>query len=243
MNARLAQLARNLRRRNSPAAATPPPSDAKISAAPVGDQPSGSSERQVSAPIEVVSGEARRSRLLTLLVSQVNLRSVSERVSTAVKARAKDPTNPVNARAGDLNTKHLKDLVAWWKQAHEELKTPSSKTAHTRVEEHLAHVLMQSLDQAQAKKKEALETKAEADARVAELEGQVADLEARLTSAIEGNKKVVVDAVEHGRAEGFSAGFIEGFDQAQLDSSLDATLQPYTEETIVKVAGDDESKL
>ncbi|KAK4421591.1 hypothetical protein Salat_2109700 [Sesamum alatum] len=53
------QLARNLRRRNPLAPATPSPSDAEDSITPVGDQPTGFSERQVSAAIEVARGNAR----------------------------------------------------------------------------------------------------------------------------------------------------------------------------------------
>ncbi|KAK4428990.1 hypothetical protein Salat_1199000 [Sesamum alatum] len=51
MHARVAELARALRRRNSPAAAVPP-TNAEIVAAPVADHPSESSGHQ-SLPIEV----------------------------------------------------------------------------------------------------------------------------------------------------------------------------------------------
>ncbi|KAK4429816.1 hypothetical protein Salat_1282300 [Sesamum alatum] len=57
MNARVAELARHLRRRNSPAAAPLPP-NVEVAALPAGDQPSGSSELPTSAPIEVVPGDA-----------------------------------------------------------------------------------------------------------------------------------------------------------------------------------------
>ncbi|KAK4438656.1 hypothetical protein Salat_0200100 [Sesamum alatum] len=59
MNAHIVQLAGNLRRRNSLAVVTPLPSNAKLSTAPIGDQPSRSSENQMSAPIEVASDDAR----------------------------------------------------------------------------------------------------------------------------------------------------------------------------------------
>ncbi|KAK4430971.1 hypothetical protein Salat_0859100 [Sesamum alatum] len=183
----------------------------------------------------------------------------------------------------------MKDLVAWWKQAREELKTSSSKVAemegeklnpnwaittrssvlrthvgqdffelykaccldrdqvllaqtpHARVEEHLAHVLMQAstfvhnlslkclmfrydkavaeqkirelqegFDHAQAKEREALESKVATDAQVADLESKVAALEAQLSATFLENKKKVAEALESGRTEGFSADLLAG---------------------------------
>ncbi|KAK4421683.1 hypothetical protein Salat_2118900 [Sesamum alatum] len=189
-----------------------------------------------------------------------------------------------------------------------------AQTAHTRVEEHLAHVLMQvtfitfsyvplcfswiflllehlqasafghnlalkcsmfrndkvdaekkicelkqSLESAKAAEVAALEAKAAADAQVAALGSQ-------LSATIEEGKQQVPAALEQGRTDGFSAGrpvgrtegvievdvqsaqflndgfdkclaqvmhlqgFVEGFDQSRLDSSLDGQLQPYPPE-------------
>ncbi|KAK4420016.1 hypothetical protein Salat_2414500 [Sesamum alatum] len=262
MNARIAQIARNLRRKYSPAVATPPPSDAEISAAPVGDAHTASHQlwsfplvlpQPLRSPPLVQRVRVERSRSFMLLVNkQVQEMQAKERIVAKAKVlaslaniRASDQSavQPKDAAEDEENTKHLKDLVAWWKQAREELKTPSNKvaemegdklnpdwaisarssmlrthvgqdsfklykacclerdqvllaqTANTRVEEHLAHVLMQastfghnlslkclmfrydkagaeqkirdlqqSLDQAQAKEKDALEAKAKADA-------------------------------------------------------------------------------
>ncbi|KAK4428271.1 hypothetical protein Salat_1126700 [Sesamum alatum] len=52
MNARVAEIARNLQRQNSPAAAPPPPT-AEVAAISAADQPGGSSELQASVPVEV----------------------------------------------------------------------------------------------------------------------------------------------------------------------------------------------
>ncbi|KAK4428991.1 hypothetical protein Salat_1199100 [Sesamum alatum] len=90
-----------------------------------------------------------------------------------------------------------------------------AQTAHTRVEEHLAHVLMQadaekkiheleqSLENARVAEKKALDDKVAADV-------QVSDLEARLSASIKGSKKQVADALEQGRADGFSASLLAG---------------------------------
>ncbi|KAK4433286.1 hypothetical protein Salat_1090900 [Sesamum alatum] len=311
MNARIAEIARNLRR-------SPPISDAEISAAHVGDQPSGSSERQTLALVEpsrlrpvAPMVQAAKSRSLVLLVNRANQRN----------------SNGRDATEEEENTKHLKDLVAWWKQAREDLKTPSSKvaemegeklnpdraisarssvlrthvgqnsfelykacclecdqvllaqTAHTRVEEHLAH----GLDLAQAKEKEALEATATTDARIIALEAQLAAMVEESKKKTEGitegrdaflqsdeYRKSLSDARLQGARDFLKApafkiavdlqsarflnngfdkcisqvrhlqGFVKGFDQGRLDSSLDATLQPYPDEPILEVAGDDE---
>ncbi|KAK4421590.1 hypothetical protein Salat_2109600 [Sesamum alatum] len=84
--------------------------------------------------------------------------------------------------------------------------------------------LQKSVDHVQAKEKDALEIKAAADARVAELEGRVADLETRLTSTIEENKKVLVDALECGCADGFLAGRLVGKTEG-LNEGCQAYLQ------------------
>ncbi|KAK4434817.1 hypothetical protein Salat_0644600 [Sesamum alatum] len=60
MSACVAELARALRRRNSPAAAaTPRPSNAEVSANHLGDQHSESSEPQAPTLIEVTGGDAQ----------------------------------------------------------------------------------------------------------------------------------------------------------------------------------------
>ncbi|KAK4419179.1 hypothetical protein Salat_2330700 [Sesamum alatum] len=99
------------------------------------------------------------------------------------------------------NTKHLKEMVVWWKQARKELKAPSSRTAemeseklipnwaisarssvlrsltaHTRVEEHIAHVLTQ----------------------------------AQLYHAKEAAQEAIANAFQHGRNDGEVAGRARG---------------------------------
>ncbi|KAK4415589.1 hypothetical protein Salat_2666300 [Sesamum alatum] len=147
MNARISGIARNLQRRNSLAAATSPPSNAEISAAPVGDQPRGSSEHQVLAPVEVASGDAHTTlgdthtsslavvippgALVAIEIASSGSKVVGGEVEVArvVEGRATK-----DAAEEEENTKHLKDLVAWWKQAREDLKTPSSKVAEMEGE-------------------------------------------------------------------------------------------------------------
>ncbi|KAK4415091.1 hypothetical protein Salat_2616300 [Sesamum alatum] len=179
-----------------------------------------------------------------------------------------------------------------------------AQTAHTRVEEHLAHVLMQasafgynlalkcsmfrndkadaekkireleqSLESAKAAEKEALEAKAAADT-------QVAALGSKLSATIEEGKQQVAAALEQGRTDGFSTGclagktegviegretflqsddykqslanarlqaqvvylqgFVKGFYQSRLDSSLDGQLRPYPPEAAADPSGEDE---
>ncbi|KAK4417158.1 hypothetical protein Salat_2541400 [Sesamum alatum] len=232
------------------------------------------------------------------------------------------------------NTKHLKEMVVWWKQAREELKAPSSRTAemeceklipdwaisarssvlrslvgqdswelykacllerdqvlldqtaHTRVEEHIAHVLTQKLTR-----------RTETCLMLRLLEAENANLKAQLHHAKEAVEEATTSAFEHGRIDGEVAGcarevaegrevfiysdeykkmiathrlagvrdflktptfklvvdiqsarflnegfdkcvsqvdhlkgFVDGFDRARLNPSLDATLQPYPEE-------------
>ncbi|KAK4428778.1 hypothetical protein Salat_1177700 [Sesamum alatum] len=391
--ARVAELARVLRRRNSPAAAaTPPPSDTEVSPNPVGDQPSESSEPQAPTSIEVAGGNAQvttdpaeivpGSPVVEVGASTPAVGTVVEVASDAgepskFKKRKRKSTHRNKSKSKsssksskrsskiskcrvakeaaeeEENTRHFKDLVAWWKDSREALKTSSSKvaklnpewaifarssvlrthvgqdsfelykaccldrdqvllaqTTHTRVEEHLAHVLMQAstfgynlalkclmflndkamaeqkinelqegLDRAQAAEKEALEAKAVADVKVAALEAQ-------LLTTQEENKKKVADALEYGRTDGFSAGliakktegardflkapafkiavdlqsahylndgfdkciaqiqhlhgFVAGFDQNRLDSSLDGQLQPYPLDDVPNTNGEDE---
>ncbi|KAK4412920.1 hypothetical protein Salat_2939200 [Sesamum alatum] len=219
MNARLAEIARNLRRRNSQVAAIPPPANAEVIVAPVADQPSESSERQ-PAPIEIASETHTEP---SAVVPQAPLpplrlhlavqrgwvtksscsghRRIEQSKETKDKSSSKSSKRSSkraerraakDAAEEEENTKHFKDLVTWWKQAREDLKTPSSRvakmegeklspdwaifahssmlrtlvgqdsfelyktccldrdqvllaqTAHTWVEEHLAHVLMQA---------------------------------------------------------------------------------------------------
>ncbi|KAK4423642.1 hypothetical protein Salat_1947100 [Sesamum alatum] len=184
-------------------------------------------------------------------------KSSSKSSKRAERRAAKD------AAEEEENTRQFKDQVTWWKQAREDLKTPSSRvaemegeklnsdwaissrssvlrtlvgqdsfklyktccldrdqvllaqTAHTRVEEHLAHVLMQadaekkiheleqSLKNARVTEKKALDDKVAADA-------QISDLDTRLSATMEESKKQVADALEQGRSEGFSAGRLAG---------------------------------
>ncbi|KAK4438610.1 hypothetical protein Salat_0195500 [Sesamum alatum] len=162
----------NLRRRNSPAVATPPPSDVEVFAAPIGDQPSGSFERQVLAPIEVASVMLARPRILlrsspwfhschrgippgskdasaeleVALAAGEPSKSKKHKWKTSTgKSKSSSKSNKRSSKQSERhvakeaaeeeeNTKHLKELVAWWKQACEELKTPSSKVAEMEGE-------------------------------------------------------------------------------------------------------------
>ncbi|KAK4426993.1 hypothetical protein Salat_1468100 [Sesamum alatum] len=201
-SARLAELARALRRRNSlAAAATPPPSD-KVSANPVSDQPSESFEPQAPTPIEFAGGDAQATTDPTEIVpdlpvvgvgaNTLAVGTVVEVASDADEPNKSKKRKPKEAAEEEENNKHFKDLVACWKDSCEALKTSSNKvaemegekldpkwaisacssvlrthvdqdsfelykaccldrdqvllaqTAHTWVEEHLAHVLMQA---------------------------------------------------------------------------------------------------
>ncbi|KAK4425068.1 hypothetical protein Salat_1700400 [Sesamum alatum] len=176
-----------------------------------------------------------------------------------------------------------------------------AQTAHTQVEEHLAHVLMQAssfghnlalkcsmfqndkadaekrirklehgLESAKAAEKEALEAKTTADAPVAALGTQLsATIEeskkqldeykqslasARLQGARDFLKSPVFKTVVDVQSaqflnDGFDKciaqvvhlqGFVEGFDQSRLDSSLDGQLQPYPPEVASEPSGEDE---
>ncbi|KAK4426918.1 hypothetical protein Salat_1460600 [Sesamum alatum] len=328
MHARVAELARALRRRNSPAP-VPPPANTENIVASIADQPSESSGHQ-SPPVEV-AGEAFPSDVWvgpSVILSPGAIAAIeiassgskdasgdAEGAPTAGpskskkrKHKSKRPSKgksssksskrsskraerraAKDAAEEEENTRQFKDQVTWWKQAREDLKTPSSRvaemegeklnpdwaissrssvlrtlvghysfelyktccldrdqvllaqTAHTRVEEHLAHVLIQasafghnlalkcsmfrnnkadaekriheleqSLENAKAAEKKALDDKVAADA-------QVADLEARLSATLEGNKKHVADALEQGRSDGFSAGRLAGKTEGMIE--------------------------
>ncbi|KAK4417002.1 hypothetical protein Salat_2525700 [Sesamum alatum] len=185
-----------------------------------------------------------------------------------------------------------------------------AQTAHTRVEEHLAHVLMQasafshnlalkcsmsrndkadaekkirkleqSLESAKAAEKEALEAKIAADAQGRTDGFSAGRLAGKTEGVIEGRETflqsdeykqslatvrpqgardflkspVFKTAVDVQSAQflndGFDKciaqvvhlhGFVEGFDQSRLDSSLDGQLQPYPPEAVSDLSGDDE---
>ncbi|KAK4423217.1 hypothetical protein Salat_1904500 [Sesamum alatum] len=148
----------------------PPASDAHVSAAPAGDLPSGSSERQVSTAVEVASGytnvvanptddaplesdpavetfpsgskdmggevavtvakpskskkRKQKHKHHSKRSSKLNKQSSKYSECRAVKEATKE----------EDNTKHLKELVVWWKRAREDLKTPSSKVAEMEGE-------------------------------------------------------------------------------------------------------------
>ncbi|KAK4417043.1 hypothetical protein Salat_2529800 [Sesamum alatum] len=186
-----------------------------------------------------------RLRSLLLLANRASLKSGSGSTSTAAKSKAQASPSCIRASVArselhaakeaaeeEENTKHLKELVAWWKQAREELKTPSSKVAKMEgemldpnwaisarssvLQTHIRE-LQQNYTHAQAKEMEALEAKIALDARVAVLEAQLA-------STIEENKKIVVDALERDRADGFSTGHLAGKTEG-LNEGCEAYLQ------------------
>ncbi|KAK4429370.1 hypothetical protein Salat_1237400 [Sesamum alatum] len=276
----------------------PPPPNVEIVAIPAGDQPSGSSELQVSAPVGVaprdvhitpsdthttgpiaivppgaraaieitssglkstggeveatrVAGESSKEKKCKRKGKRPSKRKSSSKSSKRSSKRA-ERCAAKDAAEEEKSTKHFKDLVTWWKQAREDLKTPSSRiaemegenlspdwvllsqTAHTRVEKHLAYVLMQASafghnlalkcsmfqnDKADAEKKihelqQSLEraraTEKKALEAKATADARVAALEARLSATLEENKKQVVDALEQGRTDGFSTGLLAG---------------------------------
>ncbi|KAK4437309.1 hypothetical protein Salat_0064800 [Sesamum alatum] len=252
-------------------------------------------EHQVSAPIEVVSGNTN-----TVANPIEDTPLSSDPDVEVVPASSKDTSGEIASVTGEpskskksANESTKIAVKARASQYREDLKTPSSKVAKiggmllgarpsfTGLDcphpgrEHLAHVLIQ----------EALEAKVALDAQIAELEAKVADLKAQLATIVEENKKVLVDALERGRTDGFSAGhvakpkeardflkapafkmavdiqsthflnegfdkcisqvrhlhgFLDGFDQSQLDPPLDAMLQLYPKENVVEVAEHDE---
>ncbi|KAK4421715.1 hypothetical protein Salat_2122100 [Sesamum alatum] len=279
MHARVAELARASRRRNSPAA-VPPPTNTEIVVAGTADQPSESSGHQ-STPIEVAGDGAPSDvrvepsvilspgAIVAIEIASSGSKDSSGDVEGAPaagpskskkrKRKSKRPSKgksssksskrsskraerraAKDAAEEEENTRQFKDQVTWWKQAREDLKTPSSRvaemegeklnpdwaissrssvlrtlvgqdsfelyktccldrdqvllaqTAHTRVEEHLAHVLMQSLESAKASEKKALDAKVAADAQVA-------------------------DALEQGRSDGFSAGRLAGKTEGMIE--------------------------
>ncbi|KAK4424982.1 hypothetical protein Salat_1691800 [Sesamum alatum] len=109
-----------------------------------------------------------------------------------------------------------------------------AQTAHTRVEEHLAHVLMQASafghnlalkcsmfrnDKADAEKKireleQSLESAKAAEKEALEAKAiadtQVAALRSQISTTIEEGKQQAAAALEHGRTDGFSAGRLAG---------------------------------
>ncbi|KAK4438838.1 hypothetical protein Salat_0218400 [Sesamum alatum] len=309
MNARIAEIARNLGRRNSPAAATTPLSNVEISDAHVGDQPSGSFERQALAPVEVASGDAHITpgdthtsnpstvipigALVAIEIASVAPRAREDlktpiRKVAEMKGEKLNPDWAISARSSVLRTHVGQDSFELYKACClERDQVLLAQTAYTR-----------------AKEKEALKAKATTDARIAALEAQLA-------ATVEESKKKVAAALDSGRSEGFSAGllagktegitegheaflqsdeyhkslsdarlqgardflkapafkmavdlqfarflndgfdkcisqvrhlqgFVKGFDEGRLDSTLDATRQPYPDEPISEVAGEDE---
>ncbi|KAK4435261.1 hypothetical protein Salat_0689400 [Sesamum alatum] len=173
MHARVAELARALRRRNSPAP-VPPPANTEIIVASVADQPSESSGHQ-SPPVEV-AGEAVPSDVRlgpSVILSPGAIAAIeiassgskdasgdAEGAPTAgpskSKKRKRKSKRPSKGKSSsksskrsskraerraakdaaeeEENTRQFKDQVAWWKQAREDLKTPSSRVAEMEGE-------------------------------------------------------------------------------------------------------------
>ncbi|KAK4415242.1 hypothetical protein Salat_2631500 [Sesamum alatum] len=137
MNARVAEIARNLQRRNSPAAVIRL-RNAEVVAAPAVDQPSEFFECQVSAPTEVAgsafpgdtltgpSAIITPSALAAIEIATSGSKGTSSEIegAPAIERRAAK-----DAAKEEENTKHFKDLVTWWKQAREDFKTPSRRVA------------------------------------------------------------------------------------------------------------------
>ncbi|KAK4425993.1 hypothetical protein Salat_1793300 [Sesamum alatum] len=322
MHARVAELTRALRKRNSPAAAAPP-ANTEIVVAPVADQPSEFSGHQspsievtgVAAPSDVHVGP---SAILTpgavaaIEIASSGSKDASGEIEGATTAGPRKSSSKLSNRSSkrveyqaakdaaeeEENTRQFKDQVTWWRQAREDLKTPSSRvaemegeklnpdwaisacssvlrtlvgqdsfelyktccldrdqvllaqTAHTLVEKHLAHILMQASafghnlalkclmfrnDKADAEKKvHELEQSLES-AKIAEkkalhdkvaADAQVSDLEARLSATVEGSKKQVADALEQGRSDGFSAGLLAGKTEGIIEGARDFLKSP-----------------
>ncbi|KAK4424887.1 hypothetical protein Salat_1682300 [Sesamum alatum] len=121
MNARLAEIARNLRRRNSPAAGVPPPANVDVASPEV--DPHSESSNRFPAPVEVAGGAPTepsaispqvsvpplrsclavqkrrvvRSRLPGSKASHAKRRNASANISVVSKGRA--PASQVNSRA------------------------------------------------------------------------------------------------------------------------------------------------
>ncbi|KAK4433360.1 hypothetical protein Salat_1098300 [Sesamum alatum] len=277
MNARIAEIARNLRRRGSPAAAVAPqaivevaspevepqsePSDRYLSRSRLGHLQS----RQPSSP-QVLAGLLRsplvaQKRQVVMLpgskASQASQRNASVRTSVVAKRRV--PTNLASDRVSEQNgvrprtqlrkkrtpnTSRISSVVRTLvgQDSFELYKTSCldrdqvllAQTAHTRVEEHLAHVLMQASafghnlalkcsmfqnDKADAEKRireleQGLETAKAAEKEALEakaaVDAQVAALGTQLSATIEEGKKQVAAALEQGRIDGFFAGRLAG---------------------------------
>ncbi|KAK4428383.1 hypothetical protein Salat_1137900 [Sesamum alatum] len=131
MNARVAELARNLRRRNSPAAAPPPPNvevvpgDAHVTPGPIAIIPPGA-----RAAIEIASsgskstgGEVEAARV-TVELSRAKKRKhkgkhaskgKSSCMSSKRSSKRAERRAAKDAAEEEENTRHFKDQVSWWK--------------------------------------------------------------------------------------------------------------------------------
>ncbi|KAK4423151.1 hypothetical protein Salat_1897900 [Sesamum alatum] len=122
-NARLAEIARNLRRRGSPAAAIPPPAIVEVASPEV--EPQSDSSNRLPAPVEVFGGvpsepsailtpgalraieiatsvqKTRVARLPRPKASRAKQRNISIRINAAAKRRV--PASQVNGRASEQN--------------------------------------------------------------------------------------------------------------------------------------------
>ncbi|KAK4441785.1 hypothetical protein Salat_0513400 [Sesamum alatum] len=227
MNASIAKRARNLRRRNLPAVAIPPRSDVETSVAPVASNPIEVAPTGSIPATEIVpTGSKDTSREVKVVhaAGEPSKRKQKSKHRSKTRDELKTPSSKAAEMEGEDSFELFKACCL------ERDQVLLAQTAHTGVEEYLAHVLMQcsmfrhekvvaeqkirdvqqDFDHAQAKEKEAPKTKAAADARVAELESKVANLEAQLSATIEKNRKKVAHVLESGRTEGFSTNLLAG---------------------------------
>ncbi|KAK4429036.1 hypothetical protein Salat_1203600 [Sesamum alatum] len=201
MNARLAEIARNLRRRGSPATAMPPPAIVEVAPPEVDPQSESCTvclprskqlvgrlqSRLPSSPqvpfgplrLHLAVQKRRVVRLPRSKASRANQRSVSIRISVAAKRKVPasqaredfktssswvaemdgEKLNPdwaIFARSSVLRTLVSQDSFELYKTCClDRDQGLLAQTSHTRVEEHLAHVLMQRVRRPLRKRPEA----------------------------------------------------------------------------------------
>ncbi|KAK4423285.1 hypothetical protein Salat_1911300 [Sesamum alatum] len=127
MNAHIAHLARALRRRNSPAVVTYLVGHPSIKCQPRSRSQDASGEVEVA----LVAGEPSKSKKRK---RKHKHRGKSSSKSSKRSSKQSEHCAAKEAVEEEENTKYVKELVAWWKQAHEDLKTPSSKVAEMEGE-------------------------------------------------------------------------------------------------------------
>ncbi|KAK4412505.1 hypothetical protein Salat_2897600 [Sesamum alatum] len=137
MNARLAEIARNLRRRGSPAIAVAPQVIVEV-ASPEAEPQSEHSDRLpdlVEAEVEV-GARAEPSALVTPGAHRaIEIASSGSKEASGEVARVEgEPSKskkhkPKDATEEEENTKKFQEQVTWWKQVREDFKTSSSRVA------------------------------------------------------------------------------------------------------------------